>query len=555
MASSRADRRSLPNRGGRRFRRPEVEALEERRLLAAPFSVGGDPIVNPSDFRVTTFAGGLNYPHGLQSLSDGSLLVAVNNPNNGGANIFDTTGQLLRFTDANRDGVADRAGTVLFDGLPGPVTAVRQAGHFILATSSPAGGERISFLRPGKTPADPLTLVGSINFQFPSASWEHTTFALAIRPTPGQPGNFDVFFNIGSEFNGVVIGNNGQVVLDPNGNPTLQPTLDAVQVGGLLSATLNGDSIYMATVHDVRGTPRLSNLKQVASGLRNAASLAIDPATGDLWLADNGIDGNDGSNEAWSTDELDHIPAAQIGGAIEYFGFPQLVNGQVVTSYVKTIDKPGDPVVVVNPTVGVQPVVAFQPIPDPVLTAEGSESEGSSGFALSPPGFPTGLNHGVFVGFHGKFNQGGVANEENPLVFADPGTGRYFNFISNNLDDIGHLDEIMSTADSLFVADLSSSGELFGPSGLGDGKIYQIKAITPSVSSFPARFDKGGAAMQGAQRTGVLKGTDSRALVTVASKGPRRANGPIQELVARLHPTRSPRAQGKTPRFGGPLTA
>ena len=32
--------------------------------------------VDPADFRVTTFASGLNYPYGMQQLSDGSLLVA-----------------------------------------------------------------------------------------------------------------------------------------------------------------------------------------------------------------------------------------------------------------------------------------------------------------------------------------------------------------------------------------------------------------------------------------------------------------------------------------------
>ena len=153
------------------------------------------------------------------------------------------------------------------------------------------------------------------------------------------------------------------------------------------------------------------------------------------------------------------------------------VNGQVVVSYVKTIDKPGDPVIVVHPNVGVQPSVAFEPLPDPVLTAEGSESEGPSGFALSPSGFPPGLNHGVFIGFHGLFDQGVIANDENPLIFAGPSTGHYFDFISNNLSTIGHLDEVLSTSDSLFIADISSSGELLDPSGLADGKIYQIKAI------------------------------------------------------------------------------
>ena len=60
---------------------------------------------------------------------------------------------------------------------------------------------------------------------------------------------------------------------------------------------------------------------RIASGLRNAASMAIDPVTGDLYFADNGIDGNDGSDKGWSTDELNRIPAAQIGGAVENFGF------------------------------------------------------------------------------------------------------------------------------------------------------------------------------------------------------------------------------------------
>ncbi len=332
-------------------------------------------------------------------------------------------------------------------------------------------------MRNALTPSNPLSLVGSINFSFSNPDWEHTTYALAVRPTPGQPGSFDVFFNIGSEYNGVVIGSDGQVVLDQNGNPTYQPTVDSVQASGLVSAPLLGDSIYMVTVHDVHGTPRLTNLTRIASGLRNAASMAIDPTTGDLWFADNGIDGNDGGNEAWSTDELDRIPAAQIGGPVEFFGFPTMYKGHLEYSYVKTIDAPGDPVTVVNPSIGIQPVVAFEPLPDPVLTEEGSESEGSSGFALAPPQFPTGLNQGVFIGFHGLFDEGGIANDENPMVFANPATGHYFDFVSNNLSNIGHLDEMLSTSNSLFVADISSTGELFAPSGVGAGVIYQIESV------------------------------------------------------------------------------
>ena len=174
-------------------RRWAVESLEGRTLLdgSAPFAVGGDPIVRPADFRVTTFASGLNYPKGLMSLSDGSLLVAVNNPVPGSTSFYNSTGELLRFTDTNGDGVADAPGQVLYDGLPGSVTAIHQAGEFLLATS----GQQISVLRVGATPSSPLTPVGSINFAFPTP-WEHTTYASVVRPTPGHPGEFDFIFNI-----------------------------------------------------------------------------------------------------------------------------------------------------------------------------------------------------------------------------------------------------------------------------------------------------------------------------------------------------------------------
>jgi hypothetical protein len=452
--------------------------LEGRKLLTAPFAVGGAPIVHPADFRVTTFASGLNYPHGMTTLSDGSLLVAVNNPVAGDTSFFNSTGELLRFTDTNGDGIADGPGEVLFNGLPGEVTALHQAGEFLLATSSLAGSERISVLRTGATPAAPLRLVGSIDFTFP-AVWEHTTYASAVRPTPGQPGNFDLVFNIGSQYNGVVIGSDGNVVLDAHGNPILQPTIGTVQASGLATGTLRGDSLYMVTLHDQDHQPLFSNLTRIASGLRNAASLAFDPTTGDLDLADNGIDGNAGGNEAWSADELDRIPAAEIGREVVNFGFPY--------SYVKTIDKPGDPVTVVQPHSGAQPLIAFEPLPDPVLTREGSESEGSSGFALSPPMFPAGSDQGVFVGFHGLFNEGGLTNDENPVIFADPATGHFFDFISNDLPNIGHIDEVLSTANSLFLVDISSTGDVFGANGPGHGVIYQIQAINhpPQLAPIP----------------------------------------------------------------------
>jgi hypothetical protein len=85
------------------------------------------------------------------------------------------------------------------------------------------------------------------------------------------------------------------------------------------------------------------------------------------------------------------------------------------------------------------------------------------------------LNNGIFVGFHGKFGGGGLANEENPLVYVDLATTNYFHFIAGHQPGVGHLDGLLSTGDSLFVADLSASGSLNGAAGLG--VIYQIKSL------------------------------------------------------------------------------
>ena len=59
-----------------------------------------------------------------------------------------------------------------------------------------------------------------------------------------------------------------------------------------------------------------------------------------------------------------------------------------------------------------------------------------------------GLNGGLFVGFTAS-SASVLANEENPLVYADPATGEYFHFISNDVDVIGHPDGLIATASPL----------------------------------------------------------------------------------------------------------
>jgi hypothetical protein len=446
----------------------DADAIRIERLTTGqPFAVGGDSTVNPDQFRVTTFATGLNYPVGMIQLSDGSVLVATSPPASGSSSFYNSTGQLVRLVDANGDGVADGPGTVLASGLPGSLTGLQQAGPYIITTSSNPNATLL-FLHVGATPASPLTLAGSVGLSFPQP-WEHTSYGLAVRPTPGQQGSYDVLFNDGSEYNGITT--------DSNGNIIPQPTTGSVTASGLISGTLNGDSIYMVTLQDNNGTPVLSNLRQVATGLRNAASMAFDPATGDLLLADNGMDGIPDPTEAYSADTLQRIASANIGVVVPNFGFPY--------TYTLTTTTPGGTGTRVNPGGGVTPLAAFEPLVDPLLPTTGSESEGSSGFAPSPINFPTALQHGVFIGFHGQFSSGGVANEENPLLFANPSSGNYFDFISNDLPNIGHFDGAMSTADSLFLSDISSGGSVF--SQPGQGVIYQIKALPTSAATFVAK--------------------------------------------------------------------
>ena len=74
---------------------------------------------------------------------------------------------------------------------------------------------------------------------------------------------------------------------------------------------------------------------------------------------------------------------------------------------------------------------------------------------------------------HGQFLQGGVSNQENPLVFANLSDDSYFHFIQNTEPAVGHLNGLLSTADSLYVADMSPTGNL-GGNVENTGIVYQI---------------------------------------------------------------------------------
>src|SRR6266403_5077433 len=277
---------------------------------------------------------------------------------------------------------------------------------------------------------------------------------MTTRPAPGAPaGTWELYFNVGSSAND-----------DQN--------TDTVGLSGLLTGTMQGGSIYRVTVTEVGFGATVSSLVRIAAGLRNAAGMAFHPTIGDLYFEDNGIDGFQDPNEPLSADELNRIAAADLGRQpVPDFGFPNdyidYHTGQRVGSG------------------GIQPLVAFLPLPcascpdpgDP--NPDGAESEGPSGIVFAPSGFPSYVSNGIFVGFHGKFSAPPSGNEENPLVFWDAGTGNYFHFIESF--QLGHGDQLLSTDDSLFIADMASDGSV--DTNGGTGVIYQIKRKTTGMSA------------------------------------------------------------------------
>jgi len=296
--------------------------------------------------------------------------------------------------------------------------------------------------------------VGRIDITYPAGGWLHPHSTLAVRPTPGTSRRYDLFFQIGSQFNFGVSTTNASFV--------------TTNLGGL-SGTLRGDSVYSIAFTDNGTNVIASAPTQILFGVRNPAGFAFHPANGDLYFEDNGIDGLVDANEPLSADELNVLPAAAIGGAgagdVEFYGYPANY-----TAYRTGVIVGGQ---------GIQPLVAFQPLPNPL---NGAESEGPNDIAFAPPAFPDPLNNGVFVTFHGKFTSGGVNNEENALVFVDLNTTNYFHFIKPRLPGVGHLDGLLRVTDSLFISDISTNGAL--ASAAGKGVIYQVKAlVSPPVKA------------------------------------------------------------------------
>jgi glucose/arabinose dehydrogenase len=439
---------------GRHFRRFHAPGL--RAVLLAVVGSGqaaaAPSLARPEDrarFTVTTFASGLAFPTSMAPLADGSLLVATSA---GGANSSlwsSGTGSLVRLVDADGDGVADGQPQVLATGLPGLLTSVRRVGDAVVALSSQAGNQAITFLRTGTSAATPLTVAGSLRFAFPSG-FEHTTYALAARAAPAGAGT-EIYFNVGAKANAASTAPTETVGLSGNGV-------------SFTASSLLADSIYRVTISYEDGVPVVSSPARIAAGLRNAAGMVFDPG-GNLWLQDNGIDDPANRSRSLSADEINFISAGDLGVSVPNFGF-----GTTYTDYATGV--------VIGPTQGVTlPVAAFLPL-------AGEKSEGAVELALTPAAFPADFAGGGFVTFSGVYNAGGAANDENPLAFFDRDSGEYFHFIENQ--QMGHPNGLLATADALYLSDLSTTGAFYGTvDGIpadAAGAIYRIMPVPEPAS-------------------------------------------------------------------------
>ena len=406
---------------------------------------------DPSLFRVTTFAGGLNYPAGFQPLPDGSLAVQTS------LNFGAAQGQLFRFTDVQNQGVADGPGTLLYQsGANGIMAGSVQVGNLYAMGNDGErvglnGDHSISLLLPGATPASPMTAIATLQFNYPQF-WEHDQVGMAVRPTPGVPGSYDLIVNIGAQGDNTATPANQLVTLTGTGFSSFPTT------------NLSGDSLYMITIDENGAQPLVTSIKQIATGIRNVFGMAFDPSTGDLYFADNAMDAAppgslqpaEPDGEPPQADELNVIPAASLGiGPAPDYGFPNCY-----TQYAYG----GVPAAPVGSGC-VQPVLAFQPVVDGSGT---HELEGPTQMTFAPAGFPAGFNHGIFIGFMGE----GFPTDEAGLGYFSFDTHQYIQFIQASTPGIDNVVGVTATANALFLSDP------------GPGNVIEISAAsTPEPAS------------------------------------------------------------------------
>ena len=415
-----------------------------RLILLTSASLSATPVfgpqVNGSDFAVTVFASGLSFPQSIQKLPDNSIVVQTSPSFSGG--------DLLRFSDLNFDGIADGPGTSIYTAPAnqGPLTQLVQAGSYLIQGNY--GAHSIVILQPGATPASQLTEVARMEFGYPGELWWHDTIGLAVRPTPGQPGSYDLIFNVGSQFDNIA-------------------SIDTVSVSNLVNASLNPDSLYMVTLNLSGPTPVASNLRQVASGIRNVFGMGFDE-NGNFWFSENAMDGNPFPPQAEElnrilADTLNKLQAGDINTAVPNFGFPTCFPDY----FTGVIASPGC----------TAPVVAFTPLTDAFSNL--MYSQGATQIAFAPPDFPAPYNHGIFIAFS-------AGNGRNPVIFYNLDTGLYEYFLLGDAAGMRRTG-LLSTNNALFLTNFTTGEVLQFTSAVPEPATFLIAAIGLAGLAFARR--------------------------------------------------------------------
>ncbi len=316
----------------------------------------------PAGWRVTRFAGDLNYPRWLHELPNGDVLVseARTTPKAGIGNrvqsavvrssrmVGESANRVTLLRDTNGDGVADIR-TTLIEGLKQPFgMAYRDGRLFIAATDAVTAFP----FRPGQTR---IEQPGRVVMRLPAGGYNnHWTRNLLL----SRDGN-TLFVSVGSASN---IGENG---LDEERGRAAIHALDL----------------------------RTGKARLYGSGLRNPVGMAFEPASGTLWTAVNERD--------LLGDNLvpDYITSVRDGG---FYGWPWSYDGKTVDARVE----PARP-----------DMVAKAIRPDYALGAHTA----SLGLAFGA-GLPGQWASGAFVGQHGSWNRSAFAGYK--VVFVPFANGR-----------------------------------------------------------------------------------------------------------------------------------
>ena len=176
--------------------------------LASIFLVAGIPssasilISSPggsaATMNFTTFATGLSFAIGMTSLPSGNILVGTTTrPASVSAsfeNYFYGSGKILKFTDANNDGVADGPSQLVFSAA-GAVTGVASAGNFLVVSTTGAGSvaaaNRQDLLILAPSGGGNYASLGSLRLDMPNL---YNSMTVASSPADG--GTYFVYFHV-----------------------------------------------------------------------------------------------------------------------------------------------------------------------------------------------------------------------------------------------------------------------------------------------------------------------------------------------------------------------